>query len=58
MHHKEWIKKYSPTNEIYTIKDLADLLGMASNNLAYYLNHGYLMKDSETPELFKPEEVK
>lgn len=55
MHYKEWIKKYSPKNEIYTKRQLADMLGMAANNLDHYLNKGYLMKDQKTPRLLKPE---
>lgn len=58
MHYKEWIKKYSPTNEIFTFEELAEMLGKSSRLLRYYLNNGYLLKDQKKPKLFKPEEVK
>jgi hypothetical protein len=53
MHINEWIKKYSPLNEIYRACDVANMLGMAPNRLTYRFKIGEVMADQKKPKLVK-----
>ena len=52
MHHKEWIKKYSPVNEIITFSELARMLETSPSLLNYYLlTKGMVLADQKKPKL-------
>jgi|LGVF01.1.fsa_nt_gb hypothetical protein len=52
MHYNEWIKKYSPKNQILKFSELAMMMGKAPSLLYYYFHtKGCLMADSKKPRL-------
>ena len=54
MHVNEWIKKYSPVNEIYRVCDVANMMNMAPNRMKYRLNvKGEVFADQKKPKLIE-----
>ena len=51
MHYNEWLKKYSPVNEILTVTQLARMLGVSNGVFYYKINKGLVMADSKKARL-------
>ena len=51
VHINEWIKKYSPINEIYRACQVAIMLKVSPNVLKYRLSHGSVLADQKKPKL-------
>ena len=53
MHYNEWLKKYSPKNEILTVTQLARMLGVSNGVFYYKINKGFVMADQKRPKLVR-----
>ena len=55
VHINEWIKKYSPVNEIFRACEVALMLKMSPNVMKYKLSHGSVLADQKKPKLVESE---
>ena len=51
MHYNEWLKKYSPINEIMTVTELARALGVSNGIFYYKIGKGFVMVDQKKPKI-------
>ena len=52
MHYNEWLKKYSPINQILTVTQLARMLNISNGIFYYNVNQkGMVLADQKKPKL-------
>ena len=54
MHYNEWIKRYSPVNEILTVTQLARMLGVSNGVFYYKIGKGFVLADHKKAKLVSP----